>query len=250
MGEPKYLLRLDDACPWMNRERWGRIEALLDHHGIRPIVAVVPRCADPELRHDSEDPDFWSRARGWRDKGWTLALHGFDHVFTGRAGGLVPLNRYTEFAGRPEREQRDKIRGGWQTMVQEQVTPSVWVAPAHSFDRLTLRVLFKETTIRIISDGLSSRPFQRFGFSWYPQQLWNPRSCPDGVWTLCLHPNELTAEFESRLDGFLSREGDKMVNLVDLPLPERRWGWTDAGFAAGFLLPRGLKHAFTRKNTP
>ena len=35
-----YCLRLDDACPQMNTEKWARIERILDKYKVRPIVGV------------------------------------------------------------------------------------------------------------------------------------------------------------------------------------------------------------------
>ena len=246
MPDARYLVRLDDACPWMNAERWGAVEALLDRYGVSPIVAVVPHCADPELRVAPEDPTFWERARRWQAKGWTIGLHGLDHVFTGKNRGLVPLNDYTEFAGRPEAEQRNKIRLGWEGLRSHGLEPRVWVAPAHTFDRTTLLCLEQETTIRVVSDGLARNAFRRWGFLWIPQQLWRPRRMPAGLWTLCLHPNEITdAELEN-LSRFLAQHSAQVTVPPDGGVVVRPWVWTDGLFALGFLAARTLI-SFLRK---
>ena len=130
---------------------------------------------------------------------------------------------------------------GWEKMLAEGCEPSVWVAPAHTFDKTTVRILLEETRIRTISDGLSSRPFTRLGMGWFPQQLWRPRACPAGIWTLCLHPNDHTPEFEGRLGSFLADHGASVASLTDLPKPLRRWGPSDWAFSAAFLLFRTLK---------
>ena len=44
-----YLLRLDDASEYMNIKKWQEMESLLDRHGIRPIVGVIPHNLDPSL---------------------------------------------------------------------------------------------------------------------------------------------------------------------------------------------------------
>lgn len=240
MADAQYLIRLDDACPWMDRSRWSAVEAVLDRHGVRPLVGVVPQCADPELRVDEEDPQFWERARGWQAKGWTMGLHGWDHVFVGRARGLVPLNDYTEFAGRPEAEQRDKIRRGWQALRAQGLNPEVWIAPAHTFDRMTLRCLLEETSIRVVSDGLASSPFLRYGFTWLPQQLWRPRRAPAGLWTLCLHPNEMDDEALDGLERFLAA-GTRVTSVGEVGTVTRGWGLGDALFEATFRTLRAIK---------
>lgn len=246
MAEPQYLVRLDDAHPWRDRQRWDRIEVLLDRFSVKPIVAIIPDCRDPSLRVGDEDRLFWERVRSWQAKGWTLALHGHTHELVPCGRSLVPLNRYTEFAGLPESVQRDKIRSGWGRMVAEGVQPTVWVAPAHTFDRTTLKVLFEETSIRIISDGLSDRCFVRFGFSWVPQQLWRPRKCPPGVWTLCLHPNDHTSEFEVQLEAFLQAQAGLVVAPGDVLKPDRPWSWTDGLFSWSFQVLRRLKRMVHR----
>ena len=76
----RYLLRLDDACPTMDAARWQTIEDLFDLHAIKPLVAVVPDNRDPNLEKDTPDPAFWDKVRRWQHKGWTIALHGYQHV--------------------------------------------------------------------------------------------------------------------------------------------------------------------------
>ena len=184
MSETRYVFRMDDACPWMNHAKWDSLEVIFDRYGVKPVVAVVPDCQDPGLKEAPEDPGFWAKTLNWQKKGWDIALHGYDHVYRGSNRGLVPLNARTEFAGQPEEVQRDKIRQGWKLLKDRGLNPTVWIAPAHTFDRTTLRCLAEETSIQVVSDGLSSRPFRRFGFEWIPQQIWAPRACPGGVWTI------------------------------------------------------------------
>src|SRR5438034_10018621 len=103
-----YILRLDDACPTMNRDMWDRIEELLDRLSIRPIVGVIPENADMSLNCSAADSTFWDRVRTWEKKGWSIALHGFTHArhATPRdAEALVPIHSETEFAGVPLEQQ-------------------------------------------------------------------------------------------------------------------------------------------------
>lgn len=37
--------------------------------------------------------------RRWQDKGWHIALHGYDHVYISENSGLEPFNNKSEFAG-------------------------------------------------------------------------------------------------------------------------------------------------------
>ena len=44
-----YLMRLDDACEKRNVKNWDRMEALLDKYNVKPLVAVIPNCKDPNF---------------------------------------------------------------------------------------------------------------------------------------------------------------------------------------------------------
>jgi predicted deacetylase len=193
--EPSYIIRLDDACPTSNLEKWDCIEALLDKYKIKPIVAVIPDNKDKELlARDVFDTQFWSRVHRWVNKGWFIALHGYTHEYSTKKRGIVPLNTYSEFAGVPISIQREKIRKGYNILLENGIKSKIWVAPAHSFDKNTLRVLHDETEIRIISDGLAMYPYNRYGFLWIPQQLWSFQKREQGVWTICLHPDTIKIE--------------------------------------------------------
>lgn len=38
----QYILRLDDASDYMDVKKWQRMEELLDRHGIKPLVGIIP----------------------------------------------------------------------------------------------------------------------------------------------------------------------------------------------------------------
>ena len=79
----KYLIRLDDACPTMDKMKWDRIEEILDKFNIKPLVGIIPANNDSELFINEYDSTFWNKARLWQLKGWSIALHGYDQI--GRA---------------------------------------------------------------------------------------------------------------------------------------------------------------------
>ena len=97
----KYIVRLDDACPQMNHENWQRMEALLDQYQVRPLVGVIPDNHDPEFTWP-EDKTFWKRARNWQNKGWTIAQHGYRHLYLPEAKRIYfqqSHSLHTEWAG-------------------------------------------------------------------------------------------------------------------------------------------------------
>lgn len=228
------LLRLDDACPTMDEMRWGKIERLLFAHGVKPIVAIVPANEDPQLERSSPNPRFWDRALAWQSAGWSIGMHGFSHRLQRSAAGLVPVNRYSEFVGVSEGEQRRRIREGVDILEKRGLAPVVWVAPAHGLDPATLLSLRAESKMRIISDGLSMRPFRRWGFTWLPQQLWRPRAVTRGFWTLCIHPNDMDDDAVRRLEAYISSHRDSFGDPHSAAASAVDFGLTDALAGAVF----------------
>ncbi len=206
---PQLLIRLDDACPTMDIEKWQDMEIMLDELDIKPLVAVVPNNADPHLNKSDYDSNFWRKVRVWQDKGWEIALHGYDHSFISKSSGLVPFNKFSEFAGVSYDIQKEKILSGIEKFKQEGIDTHIWVAPAHSFDEKTLEILSKYTEIDTISDGLSNRTYTYLGFKWVPQTLWKAKTIGDGINTICYHPNELSKER-------LEEESNKLLKLKEI----------------------------------
>jgi len=176
-----YLVRFDDICPTMKWSVWDRIEAILQEHGVRPMLGVIPDNQDASLRVDPPNPAFWDRVRQWQLWGWTIGLHGYQHLYTSQSAGLVGIKKASEFAGVPLREQRTRLLEGFRILNDEGVRPRVWIAPGHSFDQTTVTIL-KDIGISCISDGLFVWPrTDRGGSLWIPQQLWRFRALPFGV---------------------------------------------------------------------
>lgn len=184
-----YLVRFDDLCPGMNWDAWEAVEKILVELSVRPILAVVPDNRDASLDVAPPRADFWERVRSWQARGFAIGLHGYQHRYVTREAGVVGINRYSEFAGLPAAEQEEKLRAGLAIFAREGVRADVWVAPAHSFDAVTVAALAR-LGLRTISDGLFLFPhLDAHGVAWVPQQLWRFRPMPFGVWTVCYHVN-------------------------------------------------------------
>jgi predicted deacetylase len=208
----QYLLRIDDLCPTVHVERWQRISAIIGKHGIRPMLAVVPDNRDPDLMLSASAPHFWADLRRLEKAGATIALHGFQHLCVRRARALIPLHRTGEFAGVAFEIQRQWIRQGLDILRAHGLQPRLWVAPRHSFDRTTLRVLRAEG-VGFLSDGLALRPCLREGVVWIPQQLGSPAEKQNGLWTICLHPNSLDdAQFRT-LQEFVGKHAAQFTTF-------------------------------------
>lgn len=202
----QYLLRFDDICPTMNWCVWREVEEVLSDSGVRPILAVIPDNQDEKLKVSQPNSRFWDEVRRWQSSGWTIGLHGYQHRYVTHDSGLMGINAYSEFSGLSYDEQRSKLSQALDVLEREGIAPAVWIAPAHSFDVVTLNALCG-LGIRHISDGFFLYPcFDSLGMMWVPQQLWRFRKMPFGLWTVCLHVNQWgkaeVARFRSDLHRF------------------------------------------------
>ena len=217
----QYLIRLDDACPTMDDRLWGRMEVLLDLYGVKPMVGVIPHNEDPKQLITIDDFDFWGKVAAWEKKGWTIALHGYNHCYTSNKGmkGLNPMWRRSEFAGLPLDEQREKIRRGVSIMRDNGLNPKFFFAPSHTFDKNTLVALREESEIRMISDTVGRYPY-RYGDMWMiPQITGHCSEMPfDGIYTFCLHPNIMNERAFRALEDFLEKHHKQFVGFGDVDL--------------------------------
>lgn len=246
----RYIVRLDDACPTMKSESWGPLESLLDELGIKPLVGVVPDNRDPKLMCSPAEADFWGRVRRWQAKGWDVALHGLHHVYHPIPPGGMPLLRLTdesEFVGLPLEEQKRLISTGYATMAAEGVNPRIFMAPSHSFDKLTLQALREVTDIRIIADGHALRAFDASGFTWIPQQLWRYIDMPFGIWCICLHPNTMNQAELHKISADLRRHAARFITASDALMESRPHTFLDFAFAAVYRVGLKIKKVAKRR---
>lgn len=217
-------MRLDDASEYMDVEKWQRMEDLLDKYHIKPIVGVIPDNQDPDMIGVyPKDEQFWEKVQRWREKGWTIALHGYTHVFETREGGLNPVNDRSEFAGVPLERQKEKIRAAIQIFRNHGIEPEIFFAPAHTFDENTLEALKEESNIRIISDTIANDVYFENGFYFIPQQSGRVRKLPFRMVTFCYHPNIINEKDYQRLDLFCcTHESEFVVFERNLTVKRRR----------------------------
>jgi len=216
----QYLLRFDDICPTMNWRVWAEIETVLVQRRLKPLLAVVPDNRDPGLQVDPPAGDFW-------DRGWTIALHGFQHRYVSQNAGLVAVRKKSEFAGLPTEQQREKLRRGMEIFERERITSRVWIAPGNAFDAATVALL-PNFGISVISAGHFQFPYVcPVGMTWVPQQLYYFRPAPAGVWTVCYHHNQWGASQPRKFREDVDHYGANIVSLDTVldgsVLPECKW---------------------------
>ncbi|WP_075557277.1 DUF2334 domain-containing protein [Parabacteroides timonensis] len=220
--QAKYLIRLDDACPTMDKIKWFRMESLLDKYNIKPMVGLIPNNQDPKMMIYPEDMTFYEK-KGvidrWKKKEWSFALHGFNHTYTSFNGlqGINPVWKKSEYAGLSLEEQRFKIRAGLSILKEKGITPRYFFAPSHTFDENTLQALKLESEIRVISDTIARKPYKSNGFVFIPQISGHCCEMPiSGVWTFCFHPNTMKDTDFVNAEEFFSKHKNEFISFEDI----------------------------------
>lgn len=248
MGDRKYIVRLDDACPVMCHERWHRMEALLNRYGVKPIVGVIPDSQDPEFTWP-EDPDFWSRVQRWQEKGWTIAQHGLHHLYqpdAKRSYFQKSHDLHSEWAGRSYDEQLAMMKEGNELLHAHGLQPTCFFAPAHTYDQNTVEAVRQIKSIYFISDGYALHPYRKAGMNFLPSICDGPfvKMPFSGVYTFITHPNKMNEDAFARWEHFLSEAKDNIVS-ADAVLPTRggQISVTDTQGISGHALEWGIYYA-------
>jgi predicted deacetylase len=209
----KYILRLDDICPTMNWDKFFDLEKLFDKYNIKPIIGVIPDNRDEKLIAEKPKENFWEIIKKLHEKGWVIAQHGYRHEYETRSGGILNINKQSEFSALPYSEQLEKVRKGKEILENNLgIKMEWWMAPSHSFDKNTCKAL-KELNFKYITDGIAISPFEKYGLTWIPQQLWSPRKKIFGLWTICVHLNSVDEKFISNLEKFIRNNNDSFANI-------------------------------------
>ncbi len=218
-----YVIRLDDASDYCNLNNWNRMEKLLNSFSIRPIVGVIPNNQDSSMINIyAKNVDFWNMVNKWQNDGWIIAMHGYDHVSITDEGGINPVQKRSEFAGVSLEKQEEKIKKGIEIFNKNNIVPSVFFAPSHTFDKNTLLALKKNSNIRIISDTVANDIYFEDDFYFLPQQSGTVRKLPFKFTTFCYHPNTMDdADFEN-LEKFLQENKNKFKYLDIKNLNKRK----------------------------
>lgn len=191
----KIAVRMDDITPDMDWEKFEAFKKILDSHGIKPLLGIVPDCKDNHLHKTGEAEDFWDKMKALQADGWVLAMHGYRHLYGTRKGGCFPLNHFSEFAGFSYEKQKQMLTAGREILKEKGIETDIFMAPAHSYDRNTIKAL-KETGFCKITDGFGKAPYLWKGMTFYPISMIFSKSLQEseGTTTMVVHVNEISEE--------------------------------------------------------
>ncbi|MDD3368252.1 MAG: DUF2334 domain-containing protein [Lachnospiraceae bacterium] len=214
----KLAIRLDDITADMDWDKFDRFKALLDTCQVCPLLGIVPQNEDPKLKKQPNRDNFWELIKEWRKKGWVMAQHGFNHLYVTNKGGMFPLNNFSEYAGLPEQEQFQKLQAGQNILKEHGITTDIFMAPAHAFDRNTLKCL-KKLGFHYVTDGFDKAPFQREGLTFLPISYKRSQSIQpdrDGWTTLVFHVNEMKEEDFAYYEKLFAEHKNQLISYGKL----------------------------------
>lgn len=199
----KILIRFDDICPTMDWNLWNIAVDLMNEFGIKPLIGVIPKCEDPELKIMNEKIGFWNYIRKLQTNGFTIAMHGYEHKFDIEHKGIVNYGLKSEFAGHSYAEQNRKIKSGKKELEKHGIKTDIFFAPAHSYDLITLKVL-AENGFKYVVDGKSKKPIMKNGIICIPcRDAGVPKIHRNGTYIAIFHAHEwVRSEKRAELEKF------------------------------------------------
>lgn len=235
----RFVIRLDDICPTMDHEKFARARAHFEAAGVRPLMGIVPDNMDPDLIVHGPDPSFWQMMRDLAASGWGISQHGYRHRIHTNDRGLLGITARSEFAGRSLEVQREDLAQGKAILVSEGLGTDNFMAPFHSYDRKTLAAL-KSLGFTTLTDGYGLFPWRAGGLRFVPQLFERPANFGIGIYTMCLHLNNMTMDEIDELGHFMTANSSRFIDFEEA----KRSEWP-----AALVWPLGmsLKLALTAK---
>lgn len=208
------VFRMDDITPDMNWHEFYRYKTMFDYYNIKPLLGVVPDNLDKSLSINKANPFFWSEIRDLINNGWSVAQHGFQHLYVTTSGGILGINKRSEFSSLPYEIQYQKIKMGKMILLENEIQTDIFMPPAHSYDSTTLRVL-KDLGFNYVTDGYSVLPYNYYGLRFIPCQMAIPRRIPFGLYTICIHSNTANMRIFDSIYSFIKKNRALVYNFSD-----------------------------------
>ena len=212
----KIAVRLDDITPDMDYEKFYKMKQLLDTYQIKPLIGVVPFNEDKNLMRNPKREDFAEFLQELVKEGWVVALHGYEHLYSTDKGGLFPLNHFSEFAGLSFENQNEMIAKGKAQLQKWEMDTDIFMAPAHTFDRNTLKALCING-FHYVTDGFGKQPYMRKGLVFLPIAIKQSDCYKDteGYTTLVYHTNTMEEKDFERCKKMFEDKEASFISYAD-----------------------------------
>jgi len=201
---------MDDITPTMNWDKFNQLRKVFEKHQIYPLLGVVPNNLDEKLNIGEANVHFWEVMCELKRQGWSIAQHGYTHIYHTDEGGLLNINKRSEFSGRSYKEQLSDIIAGKKILRERNLDTDIWMAPAHSYDNNTLCAL-ASAGFRYVTDGYSLWPYKNKALTFIPCQTSKPKHLQIGFYTVCLHANNMNDKQINDIDVFLKKYANVCV---------------------------------------
>jgi predicted deacetylase len=212
----KIAFRMDDICPTMNWLNFYKVIQILKENDIKPLLGIIPHCEDKKLCCDIPSGNFFDIMRKFKDEGYLFAQHGYNHVYVNDNGGILKINRQSEFAGLTFNEQLKKIKNGKKIMEQQELVTDIFMAPSHSYDKNTLKAL-KNLDFYYVTDGYTGKNYKYCDIMFIPcRNVISLKHKMKGTVTVCIHANSMGDDDFNRLRSFIKKYSNYCVGFKEL----------------------------------
>ena len=210
-----YILRFDDINPNMDWERFNKLKSIINKYNIKSILGVIPKCEDKTISNFPENKNYFIDLKKMKSDGDLIAQHGYTHITDSKSKGLYGNEKRSEFAGLNYNDQYERIFKGKKILLENCLWQPIFMAPVHTFDNTTLKVL-RKLDFKLITDGFSRYPFELNGIKLIPQISSMPLpTCLPLISQLCIHINNLSDEKLKFLVSFIEENNHLFISPID-----------------------------------
>ena len=208
------LIRFDDVAPNMNWKMMEKCEELLNRFNIKPVLGVIPNNQDTELMSYPSKNDFWSIVKKWQTKNWSIAMHGYTHLYDADTfkKDYFGYGGKSEFFGHSYEDQIFKIKKGLKLFRDNNIKITTFFAPNHTYDLNTFKALKKCGIFQVI-DGYGLSPFTFNEIKFIPQLFYKLYMLPYGIQSTQIHLNSWTENDFQAFERFIEKYHKKVINL-------------------------------------
>ena len=208
------LIRFDDIAPNMNWEMMDKCEKLLNSFNIKPVLGVIPNNKDQELLSYPKKENFWKIVKDWDSKKWSIAMHGYTHVYDNETKKKDYFNYggKSEFYGHSIDEQILRIERGIQVFKDHNIKINTFFAPNHTYDLNTFKALKHNGIVNVI-DGYGLSPFIMHDLKFIPQLFYKLFFLPLGIQSTQLHINYWNDKDFKNFEQFIKKNHSRIIDL-------------------------------------